>query len=436
LALAAFLGVLASSSFFLFLRAVHVEPIHAAAIAVLSLLFPWSDAVRLWPTASLNNVAICAYFIGTVVALRALTARRRDAFLLHGIAATLYLLSVLTYEAAGAAILLSILLYRTVVSLRRAATHWAADVAVVLVPLAVSATATARVRDVGSPLERVSDVPHFARHTLSIFASSFLPPSVSSPVAKAVVLVAAIVLVAWALAYARDAGRIGLRRWLRRGGTAVVGIFAAYAMFLGSGLFPLYEGVDNRVNILAGFAFAALVYSLLAIAGLLVSELVPAGGPALVAVSTLLVAAMFVTRLRTDIDHFHSAATLQNEALVRLETLLPTPGRGSTIYTFGFPAETAPGVPIFWRPWDLGGALRLRWNDPSLSARPVYRTGVVCGELSVYAREFGAGYASPYGRSLFVDLAGGKVERIDSEAECRRSRHVFRPGALVSSEAP
>jgi hypothetical protein len=54
------LGVATSVCFYAFLRALSIEPIHAAAIALLSLLFPWSEAARLWPTASINNLAVCA----------------------------------------------------------------------------------------------------------------------------------------------------------------------------------------------------------------------------------------------------------------------------------------------------------------------------------------------------------------------------------------
>jgi hypothetical protein len=170
------------------------------------------------------------------------------------------------------------------------------------------------------------------------------------------------------------------------------------------------------------------------IAGLLVSERVAAAGAALIALSTLVISATFVARLRADIAHYRSATTLQNDALATLERLLPMPSRGSTIYTFGFAAETAPGIPIFRSTWDLTGAIRLQWSDPSLSALPVYRTGVVCGTSTLHTRQFGTGHASRYRRSLFVDLGRRIVERIDSETECRRATRAFRPGARLLSQ--
>jgi hypothetical protein len=115
LATAAVLAILTSLSFFVFLRAFGFELRHALAMALLSLVFPWADATRLWPTGAMNNVAVIAYFAGSVAAVRALMlwdASRRRAVALHAGAAVLYVVSTLTYQVAGAAMLLSGLLYR------------------------------------------------------------------------------------------------------------------------------------------------------------------------------------------------------------------------------------------------------------------------------------------------------------------------------------
>jgi hypothetical protein len=47
-----FSGCLRRSASFLLLRVVGIERRHAAALAALALVFPWSDSVRLWPTAT------------------------------------------------------------------------------------------------------------------------------------------------------------------------------------------------------------------------------------------------------------------------------------------------------------------------------------------------------------------------------------------------
>jgi hypothetical protein len=435
LALAVCLAVFASACFFLFLRALGLERLHAGAIAVLSLVFPWSDAARLWPTASVNNVAIAAYFIGGLFALRALGTTGRRAVLLQVVALLAYLLSVLTYEAAAAAILLSILLYRTRAQRRRAFLHWAADAAVVLVWLSVSVVLTSRVRHVGSVADRVRDIPRFARDGLSILAESFLPSAVVSPAAKAVVLLVIAALLGWALALARDPERVGLRLWLHRAAGAAVGVMAAYVMFLGSTLYPTSSGVNNRSNTFAGFAFAALIYSLVMVASSIHLGRGRRITRAVVVIATLTVISGFVQRVDADINRYDRATALQTEALSELRRLLPALPRGSTVYLFGYPAQTAPGIPIFWGRWDLAGAVRLKWHDPSLSALPVYRTGVICEASIVYPGEFDVEDGSRYGPSVFVDLSLRRVAWIDSEQSCRRARRAFRPGPLVATRA-
>jgi hypothetical protein len=82
LAAAVVLAALTSLSFFAFLRVLGIEFPHALAMALLSLVFPWDDAAHLWPTGAINNVAVIAYFLGSIAALRGLAlghARRRDA---------------------------------------------------------------------------------------------------------------------------------------------------------------------------------------------------------------------------------------------------------------------------------------------------------------------------------------------------------------------
>jgi MFS family permease len=431
LLLALVLTVLASASFFLFLRTVGLGPIHAGTIAVLSLVFPWSDAVRLWPTASMNNLAIVAYFTGTVVALSAVSKTCRRAIPLHALAVLLYLLSVLVYEAAAAAIALSLVLYRQRAPMRRALPHWLADVAAVVLSLSLSLVLTSRVRHVGSARERWRDIPDFARDGLSILASSFLPSSATVAAAKAIVLVVVMAFLAWALALARNPERRELRRWLRVTAGGVVGVAAGYFMFLGSGLHPAYAGVDNRVNTFAGFAYAALVYSLVMMVGSVLAERHRRLARALVPIATLLVVGGFVQRVRADVDHYDQATRLQAQELAEIRHALPVAPRRSTIYVFGFPAGTAPGVPIFRAPWDLTGAVRLTWHDPSLSALPIFRTGVACGRARMYPREFKPSDGSTYERSVFVDLATGQVEWITSRRACLQARRTFRPGPLV-----
>jgi hypothetical protein len=429
--LAIALGVLASTSFFAFLRTLGIEVGHALAIAALALVFPWSDSTRLWATASINNVALIAYFVGTVAVLHGLRTSGRGALLLHAVGSVLFVVSVLTYEVAAAAIALGGILYRGRAPAHRVARRWLADVALVVVLLIASLVLTAGVRPVGSLSQRASDIPRFTREGTSMLASAYLPRSFDSSGAKLLVLGLLAGILACALLRVRRSSAYAIRRWLARAGVAAVGVAAAYVMFLGSGLQPDYSGVDNRANTFAGFAFVTLVYSLTAAATLLVAGRSGRIATLILTLAFVVVSTGFIVRVRGDIHHFDEATVLQGDALARLRRALPAPEPGTTILTFGYPSQTAPGVPIFWAFWDLSGAVRLAWNDPSLVAIPqtAHERVVTCNHDSISTAEFPM--KVPYGRIVFIDLASGSTKHVDSRRDCLRARRVFQPGPLI-----
>jgi hypothetical protein len=448
LAAAGVLAALTSLSFFAFLRTLAVEFPHALAMALLSLSFPWADAAHLWPTGAMNNVAVIAYFLGSIVALRAVALwhdRRRGAMMLHVLAAVLYLVSVLTYEVAAAAIVLSGLVYRTRVSWRALRGRWLVDAVLVLATLGISLRVMSRVRHIGSLHQRVMDTPHFAGQGLSLFASIFVPGGISSSWAsswditssagaKLVVLAAAAAVVAAALAMCRrgEGEERDLQRWLYLGAGGALAVAAAYFMFLGSGLFPLfYAGLDDRINTFAAFGFVVAAYSVLALVARLIGGGRGRAAAVIVTAGTLLIGFGFIERVRQDVSHYDSAASDQRYFLKRLHTAVPRPPRGSTIFTFGYPPETAPGVPIFKVPFR--GAADLLWNDRSLSAVPVYGKNVSCGPSQIRAPAFGADFAVAYGRVLFVDVPTGRVWRIRSPDACAQARTLFRPGPVLGA---
>ena len=113
LLMAVALGAATSTCFYLVLRTLGLQRIHAGAIPALTLLVPWSSSGRLWATASVNNIAICFFLIGLVVALRALRRPGKDGRGMHAVAVFLYVISVLTYELAATAALVAGTLYLT-----------------------------------------------------------------------------------------------------------------------------------------------------------------------------------------------------------------------------------------------------------------------------------------------------------------------------------
>jgi hypothetical protein len=345
----------------------------------------------------------------------------------------LYVLSLLSYEAVGCAILLSGLLYRTRAGWRRVRSRWIVDATIVIVILSIDAVLTAQVRDVATLGERLRALEPFVRDGLALFTSMFLPSSASTRAAKLLVLLVAVAVALAAVWQARDPSRGALRSWLFVAAGATVGVVAAYVMFLGSYLFPLSGGVDNRANILAGFGFATLAYAAVMTIGELAVPRRRYARFLFVGVATCLVAAGFVDRLRADIKNWDRAAALQEQLLTALERTLPRPPPGSTIYSFNYPAQSAPGVAIFAKSWDLMGAARLTWHDPSLRAFPIAGDSrVVCGPAGVSVPALDT-TPSPYESSVFVDVSVSRAEVVRSRARCLSLLTSFRPGPDVAA---
>jgi hypothetical protein len=64
---------------------------------------------------------------------------------------------------------------------------------------------------------------------------------------------------------------------------------------------------------------------------------------------------------------------------------VPRPGAGATIYGFGFPTTSGPGVPVFFWVTDLSGAVRVTYADRSLSGYPMPEgTTLVCDDESMH----------------------------------------------------
>ena len=407
-----------------------IDALDAAAIAVLALLFPWADAIELWPTASLNTVAVIFFFAGLLVALHGLSRKGRRGAVLHAVAAGLFLLSVLTYEVAGAAAILAGAFYLGRAPLRRALQFWAVDVIVVLGGLVYSLIRTSPVRPVGSFHARLSDLPHMTRDAIALAESALLPFGRRADVLH--VLIGAAVAVAVAVLVLRVVR--GLRdrssAWLVVGAAAIVTIAAAYFMFLGSGLHPLDPATGTRTNVFGRFAYAALIYALVAAVAQWLAPSKRMGQVATLAVVGL-IAAGYAVHLGRDESAWANAARLQRDALAVVDARFPQLESGSTVVTFDFPARVRPGAPIFDATWDLSSAVQLKHDDGRLDAVPVYASVELhCQPRRLVVQLPGSrGTATArYGKLFFIDLHTRRTLRVTGARACRAAAHRFPPG--------
>jgi hypothetical protein len=430
LVLAVGVGVLVSLLLYLLLRVLTLPPLHAGAVAVLALLFPWSDVIRLWPIAGVLSLSLAFLLLGVAVALRGLRRRGRAGIAIHAGADLLYLFSVLTYQATAGAALLAGLLYLGRAPRPLALRRWLADIVVILAAVGYSLATTGDKRHVGSISDRLADIGPFLHQSAILLAEALVPVGHLGTAAVGLILAAVAAIVALALIRSRRPDQLALRAWLQLGAVGVLVIGAAYFMFLGSRLHPGDPGIDMRTNILAGLAYCLLAYAIVATASLLLFRSRLRAALATLA-ATALIAIGYAVQTKDDEATWERSATLQSRLLGVVDrALLPLPAR-STVLTFDYPAQAGPEVPIFNKSWDLNGAVKLETNDSTVRAFPVY-TGVSlrCGPGRVIIDGAGnyGNQRARYGRLFFLDVPAGRAERIRTPAQCRQALRSFHPG--------
>jgi hypothetical protein len=147
----------------------------------------------------------------------------------------------------------------------------------------------------------------------------------------------------------------------------------------------------------------------------------------------MLIAAIAAGYVRGDLTDRHTYESASHQAehiLARLHRLVSTPIRGSVILADGFSPWQAPGVPVFAASWDLNGAVKLLWNNPSLIGEPIDGQGPTGGRLiqclsdGVAISGLGANVAvgSPsfvaYGHVIVANVSSGRVDHPISARRC------------------
>jgi hypothetical protein len=203
-------------------------------------------------------------------------------------------------------------------------------------------------------------------------------------------------------------------------------------------------GVGNRVNALAAVGIVTTVLAvgmvLGSVAWLLVGRVAHLGiaaGRTLATSAGLAVAFAlgvgYAHEVKHDVYTWDLASHWQFAVVGSLRSRIPDPPAGSTIYAFGYPAYTAPGVPVFAASWDLNGAVKLLYRTGKISSYPaIAGVRMVCGATLIYPQ--GAGYTSrfgsAYGRAYLIDVSTGLIARPQTQAQCRREASHFAPGPL------
>jgi hypothetical protein len=438
--LAVALALATAIAFYFVLRELGFEPRDAVPIALLALMFPWASGVRLWPTGSLNNLAVLLLFAGFLAALRGLRLEGPRRYLVHAGASALLAAAVLTYDATAvvAAMLWPAYVWRQ--GWRRAAPLALMDVAAVGAAIAYTrATTNKDVREIGDQLAHIPDIlAGGAKLVAASLVPASAPADLSVGVTVAVLAVALGVLVVAALRRrpAAGGGSPARPKWPLVAAVAVAALVLCWAVFVPQAFYtPTFRGLEDRVNVLALYPAAVLVWAVLRAAGGLLARhgyLVAAAG------AVVILTGYGIQDGRQERD-WARAAELQEPVLASVERAPVPPG--ALVLVFGQPGETAPGVPVFNASWDLHPAALLR-TDRSMHAYPVFEGArLKCAEDSltmqrlptplywvIFPAQRGTDRTQPYGNVVFVDAASGRSELIASREQCERGLEEFRPG--------
>lgn len=434
-----FLAVLAATTFYSILRTLDVPWLHCWLIAAWTIVFPWSDATRFWVTGDQVTLSITIMGLGLLVALVGL---RRSSWRWHAGAAALYLISILTYEIALPLIACLGVLYWLRAAWRVARFRWLADLGAVLIGGAWVGMHTKRTTSgLGGDFEHLKEIVTGGG---TIVGRAGMPLGSSHTATVLVVLGLVICVGLGAYLYRRDRFGSergwGLRGWLFLAGGGLAVTLLSWVMYIPADPYytPSVYGLTNRVNGLAAFGLALLVYGTFGIVGTLVGQLRPKVAWLAPAVTALLAVGMLASYthvLRRHITIWDEAFGAQIAALTELKATLPSLPQEATVFAGSYPANQTLGVPILASTWDFDGMVKIEYDDFSLSGYPILEgLHIVCRREGVGLAGEGAPEAvAPYGLAQLVNFQTGTHVNPPSRKACERVAGNYVPGPLYLS---
>jgi hypothetical protein len=419
------------------LRTLGMVVLHAALIAALLLVFPFSDSLWLWSIQTTSTLTAGLYAIGILLALRALESAGGRALALHAASLALYLVALLSYEWFATIGCLVGLLYVYRVGWRRAGIRWAIDVVVIVGAVAFGKLALSdrvtpyRTQTLSGMVRHAGDI---ARAGARVIASAAVPVGrldyrVVLGVLALLMVVAALTCVLLPLA---DPARPALARWLAVAAAGLLVTAAAWAIFAPgiSYYSPDAPGTGNRVNGLAGIGIVIFLYASAMLLGTLVLRArgrsrTGRAASVMAVACALFLAAGYMHRASADSSVWNRAANAQRRLLADLHALVPRPPDNARFYAYNFHTgvAAAASVPVFDYPWELGSAIKSSYANGSLGGVVLNaRTRWKCG--AHYLAATTGPYTSPtgtgYGKAFLVDVQAGRVVRVTSAAQCAR----------------
>jgi hypothetical protein len=424
----ALLGVIGAALLYAVLRRLSVPWVHALCIAALTLVFPWSDSIRLWGSANPAPLTIVLALGGFWLAL--IGVDRRD-WRFHIGALVLYAVSILAYELTLPVIAVAGIVYWCRAGWSTAKWRWGADLAVVIAGAIWVRTHTTRsVEGLSADLTHLGEIVKGGR---TIFARAFEPLGASSHSALVLSLAAIVTIVSvvvWARTAKREAepttdGNWRLDHWLLLALAGFVVAVLGWVVFIPADPYytPSVFGITNRVNALAGVGLVILVYGLIGAFCSSIATLWPRARP-WVSVTTvacaLLLGAAYVHVLERHVRLWNTAADAQGAAIATMKHAIPRMPAETTVFAANYPAYESVGVPIFATTWDVNGMVKLEYDDGTLSGYPVIEgTELRCDPEGVTLASAEPIGPVPYGKALLLNFSTGQNDRPADRRACQ-----------------
>ncbi len=373
------LGLLASILFYAVLRTLGVMRLLAWLLAALALLFPMSDATKLWINVSPGMLSVAFCCSGLLLMIHAFRASGRQALLLHAASICFYALSIMTYETAALVIAISAPLLMGHQAPRRTLV-WRSTVDVIVVAAILGFVTSGTGKVIHSGLGSMfTHGKAIASQGLLVFSQSLFPfYSVAEKRATLVVSLAIVGAGAWVYralpSTSPDRALLGHALVLTFVGFYVA--VAGWAILLPADMayVPAAGGDATRINGAAAFGNVMIVVGLLLTCGVIVFRgfrgSVKLAGVSAAAV-TVMIGLGYAYRVHEDVGKWDTANTIRTQLLAAVHKSLPKLQRGSHLYVTGYTEEPYHYIGSFYFPWDLTAAVQLTYDDGSLTAYPI-----------------------------------------------------------------
>lgn len=435
------LAALAAALMYGVLRCLKMPWYHAWLISALTIVYPWFDSTRFWESTNPITLAVVFLFAGLWIALIGLT---RNSWRLHGVAALLYLLSMLSYEITLPFVAMLGFLYIARAGWRAAKFRWAADLAMVAVAGLWDKAHTPKT--VSSLSGDFTHLEQIADHGKELIARTAFPVG-NQPHTSAIVgglaIICAVSLGVYLLlpAQQKDDTGWGLRSWLLLAGVGLLTAALGWVIFIPADPYytPSVFGATNRVNGFAGFGLVLLVYASIGLGVTLIGQLLKAKHWMVASVTIVLglsLGAAYIHVLERHGRLWDDSYSYQLGAIEEIHRTFKSPPPETTIFAGGYPTNVTLGVPIFAATWDLNGMVRLTYADPTLRAYPITEElGAECLRDGIRPTGEEGIPIARYGTARLINLTTGQTASPRTKAECRAAMPQYAPGPLYLATA-